>query len=123
MTAARRSRFACPLRGLDRFPGLALRPGARHLGGAEHVRMAADHLVGDRSRDFLEIEQAGLLGHLRMVDHLQQEIAQLVLEVLEIAPRDGVGDLVGFLDGVGRDAREILLEVPRTAACGSRSAP
>ena len=82
------------------------------------MRMPADHLVRDRGRHLVEIEQPGLLGHAGMVDHLQQEVAQLALEVRQIAPRDRIGDLVGLLDGIACDAREILLEVPRTAALG-----
>ncbi len=50
-----------------------------------------------------------------MINHLEQEIAELVLQRVEIVARDRVGDLVGFLDGVGRDGREALLDVPRTA--------
>ena len=50
-----------------------------------------------------------------MVDDLQQEIAELFLQVRHILPFDGVGDLVGFLDRVGRDAREVLFQIPRAA--------
>ena len=53
-----------------------------------------------------------------MIDHLQQEIAKLVTEIVEIAACDGIRDLVGFLDGVGRNGREILFEIPGTAAAG-----
>ena len=35
-----------------------------------------------------------------------------------VAALDRVGDLIGFLDRVGRDRREILLAVPRAAAIG-----
>ena len=59
-----------------------------------------------------------LLRHAGMEDDLQQEVAQFVAQVIEVAARDGVGDLVGLLDGVGRDGRKILLEIPRTAASG-----
>ena len=110
--------FTRPLRRLDRFPGAALRPGAIDLRRAEHVRVAADHLIGGRRGHLVEVEQPGLLGHLGVIDHLEQEVPQLVPEVVEIAPRDRIGDLVGFLDRVRRDAREVLLEVPRTAAIG-----
>jgi len=58
------------------------------------------------------------IGHARMEHDLQQQVAEFVLEVVEIATADRVRDLVGFLDGVGRDGREILLEVPRAAAAG-----
>ena len=58
---------------------------------------------------------------LRVIDDLQQEIAELVLERVEIAPRDRVGDLVGLLDRVGRDGREVLLRDPTDSrVSGSR---
>ena len=58
------------------------------------------------------------LGHAGVEHDLEQEIAELVLELLEIAARDRVGHLVGFLDRVGRNGGEALLEVPRAAALG-----
>jgi len=53
--------------------------------------------------------------HLGVVDDLQQEVAQLFLERPQVIPVDGVGHLVGFLDGVWRDGAEGLLDVPRAA--------
>src|SRR5258706_3058716 len=53
-----------------------------------------------------------------MKHHLQQEIAELVAQVVEIAARDGIGNFIGFLDRVGRDGRKILFEIPRAAAAG-----
>jgi len=50
-----------------------------------------------------------------MKHHLQQEIAEFVPEVVEIAARDGVRDFISLLDGIGRNGRKILLEVPRAA--------
>jgi len=50
-----------------------------------------------------------------MEDDLEQEIAQFIAQVVEIAPRNGVGDLVSLLDGVRRDRFKGLLQVPGTA--------
>jgi len=44
--------------------------------------------------------------------------AELAAEVLHALPPDRVLDLVGLLDGVGRDRGEVLLEVPRAAVAG-----
>ena len=55
-------------------------------------------------------------------DDLEQQVAELVLQVGEVAAGDGVGHLVGFLQRVGRDRREGLLQVPGTAGPGVRSA-
>ena len=80
--------------------------------------MAAHHLVGDRAGHVCEGEQPRLLGHARVIDDLEQQIAQLIGERDEVAPGDGVGHLVGFLDRIGRDAGEILFEVPGAAGGG-----
>ena len=127
MTEMRRSRTgrANVSRGAgSAFGGLVGLPGGglfRHVARrrmAEDVRMAADHLVGDPARDVVEIELTRFLGHAGMEDHLQEEIAELVLERLGLAALGRLGDLVGFLDGVGRDGGEALLEVPGTAVLG-----
>jgi hypothetical protein len=84
----------------------------------EHMRMPPDHLFRDRLDHVPESECALFLGHAGVKHYLQQEIAEFVAEIGEIAARDGVGDLIGFLDGVGRDAREVLFEIPRATAAG-----
>ena len=89
----------------------------------EHMRMPADHLARDGLDHVAERERVLLLRHAGVIDHLQQEIAEFVVEIVEIAARDGVGDLIGFLDGVGRDRRKILLEVPRAAGARACAAP
>ena len=58
------------------------------------------------------------LGHAGMEHDLQQQVAELVAQVLEIAARDRVGDLISLLDGVGRDRFEVLLQVPGAAGAG-----
>ena len=87
------------------------------------MRMAADQLGGDGLDHVAEIEGALFLGHAGVEDDLEQQIAQFVLEVGEIAARDGVGHLVGFLQRIGRDGAEVLLEVPGAAACRACARP
>ncbi len=82
------------------------------------MRMAADHLGGDGVDHAAEIEGALLLGHAGVKHDLEQQVAKLVAQVAQVTARNGVGDLVGFLDGVWRDRREVLLQIPRTAAAG-----
>jgi hypothetical protein len=83
---------------------------------AEDMRMPPYHLFADRLHDAGKIEAAFFLRHLRVEHDLQKEIAKFVLEVVHVTAFDRIGNLVSFLDRVGRDACEILLEVPRTAA-------
>ena len=80
--------------------------------------MPADQLCRDRLDHVAECKALFLIRHLRVEDDLQEEIAQLVLQVIEIAALDRVGNLVGFLDRVRSDRGEILREVPRAANLG-----
>src|SRR5262249_25047946 len=82
-------------------------------GRAEDMRMPANHLVADCLRDVLEGELAALLSHARMEHNLEQEIAELVLEGRRVVELSRFGDLVGFLDRVGRDRPEVLCHIPR----------
>ena len=85
---------------------------------AEDVRMAALELVADAADHVLEREMAGFVGHLRVEHDLELEIAELVGERVHVVARDRVGDLIGFLDRVGRDGREGLLAIPFAAVLG-----
>ncbi len=100
------------------LPRLGLRRRGGDLGVAKDMRVAANHLVGDRGGDVGKIEQPRLLGQARVKHHLKQQVAELVLQCRHVAARDRVGDLVSLLDRIGCDGREILLAVPRAAAFG-----
>ena len=80
--------------------------------------MPAHHLPANRFHHVLEVECLLLVSHLRVIDDLQQKIAKLLGKRRHVPSLDGVGDLIGFLDRIGSDGLEILLEVPRTAAAG-----
>src|SRR2546430_269808 len=73
---------------------------------------------GSEFDDVAEREYVLLFSHAGVEHHLQQEVTELVAQIVEIATRNGVSDLISFLDGVGRYRRKILLEVPRAAAAG-----
>ena len=75
--------------------------------------MPARHLVADRRHHVAERERALFLRHPRVEHHLQQQVAELVLQIRQIATVDRIGDFVGFLDGVRRDGCKGLLEIPR----------
>ena len=82
------------------------------------MRMAPDELSCDGLDHIAEREGPLFLGHAGMENHLEQQIAQFVLQIREIAALDGVHDLIGFLEGVGRNRREILLQIPGAAGSG-----
>ena len=115
---ARRS-LPFPLRRLRRLPVARLLLGALVAALVpEDVRMPRDHLVGDAAGHVGEVEGPRLLGHARMIDHLEQQVAQLAAQVVHVAALDGVGDLIGLLDRVGSDRLEGLLDIPGTARLG-----
>ena len=62
--------------------------------------------------DVVEREMAGFLGHVRVEHDLELKIAKLVGERVHVVAGDRVGDLIGFLDRVGRDRREGLHACP-----------
>ena len=115
----RSTTFRCGLRGgflrLDPLPHAVHCARGLGLFIAENMRVASDHLPRDGISDRREVEFSRFFSHLRVKDDLKQQIAQLVLEVVKIAARDRIGDLIGFLDGIGRNAGEVLLDVPGTA--------
>ena len=97
------------------FPGIGLGRGIRHRGAGKHMRVPAQHFVDDRRRYGLEVETPGLAGYLRVEYDLQQQVAQFVAQRVEVGPVDRIGHFVGFLDGVRRNAGEVLLQVPGAA--------
>ena len=112
---AARGATRSPLLGLDLFPEpLGRSRSARSL-VAEHMGMPTDHFPRDAVDDVVKCEGVLLGSQLRMIDRLQQQIAQLFLQIGHVLSSDRVGDFVGFLDGVGRDGCERLLQIPRAA--------
>lgn len=55
-------------------------------------------------------------GHLRIEEHLQQQVAEFFGEMRKIAALDGVEHLVGFFERVLANGVEALLAIPRAAA-------
>ncbi len=50
-----------------------------------------------------------------MKNRLEQKVTKFTFQLFPILALDGVGDLVGFLDGVGGDGGEVLFDIPRAA--------
>ena len=77
-----------------------------------------DHLVGDVFGDRGKIKVAVLRAHLGVVDHLEEEIAQFPFEVVHVSLFDGIGDFIGFFNGVGHDRGIGLFNIPRATCFG-----
>jgi hypothetical protein len=108
-----------PLGRLDLLPvGVDLvGVGDRHV--AEHVRMPPDELVDDRAGHVVdgEVRVVGTLGgHDGVEGHLHEHVAEFLPERVQVAAVDGVEDLVGLLEQIGRQRGVGLLAVPRALA-------
>ena len=106
----------------DRFMGL-YSPSA----GTVYPRLArleAEGLVTHQVSEGRKVYQITDAGRAELgarqgdLDDLEQEIAQFITQVVEVAARNGIGDLVSLLDRVRSDGFERLLEVPRAARDG-----
>jgi hypothetical protein len=97
------------------LPGAGLFLGVSHRRIREDVGVASGHLLADAGDDVAVVECAGLFRHAGVEDDLEQEVAQLVAEAVEIVALDRVGDLEGLLHRVGGDASEVLPHVPGAA--------
>ncbi len=82
---------------------------------AEDVRVAADELVGQGGGHVVEGELAAVLPDVRLEEHLQEHVTQLLAVVLQIVAHHGREQLVALLLQAGLDAGERLLTVPRAA--------
>ena len=76
--------------------------------------MPGDQLVGDAPGHVLHVE-AGVLGgrDLGVEDHLQQQVAELLPEMIMVAGLDRLDRLGGLLDQVLHQRAMGLLGVPR----------
>ena len=105
------------------LPGFGLGGGIGDAGLSENVRMPVGHFAVDGRNHVVEREQTLLLRQLGMEHHLEQEIAEFVAQVIRLTALDGIGDLIGFFDGVRRQGAEVLLQIPGTAAFGIAQGP
>ncbi len=83
---------------------------------AVDVRMAVYQFVAERIGHIGIVEKALFLTQLGVENHMQQQVAQLLLDSLHVAVGNGVGQFVGLLDGVAAQRLEGLFAVPRTFA-------
>ena len=80
------------------------------------MRVPPDHFAANTVSDVVEIEFTGLRGHLGMKNDLKKQVSQLVTQGGHVFSRDRIRDLIGLLDRIGGNTREVLLAVPGAAA-------
>ena len=81
---------------------------------AKDVRVAIDQLIAQSVGHRADIEQTLLVAHLRVECHVQQQVANLLLDIIHIAVGNCVHQLVSLLDRIATQRLEGLLAVPRT---------
>ena len=79
------------------------------------MRVAAHQLGDDAARDVVDAELPLGEAQLGLEDDLQQQIAQLLAVVVDVAGGQRVDHLVGLLDEVGDQRLQRLLAVPGAA--------
>ena len=80
--------------------------------------VTAQHLGGQHMHHVMEVEPPFLPTKLAVIDHLEQQVPELAGQLIKGASLDGIGNLVGFLEGVRHDRVPILLEIPGAALIG-----
>jgi hypothetical protein len=79
------------------------------------VGVPADHLRDETLQEVSHGELADLLGQTRVEDHLEEQIAELLLELPRVSGLDRLENLVCFLDQIGLQRGARLLTVPGAA--------
>ena len=77
------------------------------------MRVSPDQLLADAARDVAHVERAFLVRELCMDGDLEQEIAELVAQTVEIAGVERLERLIGLLEQMRPQARVRLFLIPR----------
>jgi hypothetical protein len=78
--------------------------------------MSSDELVVNAPRDRGEVAAALLLEQQGKEVGLEEQVAELILELGTVSGERGVRDLIGLFDGVRDDRPRRLLPIPGTVA-------
>ena len=78
------------------------------------MRMTEDKLVGKAIADIGNIELALLASNPRIEADMEQHVAKLLADVMEVILLKGISKLINFLYGVGPERLIGLLAVPWT---------
>ena len=109
---AQRTAPAVLLAQLERLPVLLDFGGRVGVDVAIDVRVPVYEFVAQGVGHVPEIKGALLLAQLRVEDHVQQQVAELLLDSLHVVIRDGIGQFVGLLDRIAAQRVEGLLPIP-----------
>ena len=79
-----------------------------------HMRVPINQLIAELVADIGDIEVTCLGAYLGIEDDVEEDVAELLADVILVVLDDGIGQLIGLLDGVRTQALVGLLTVPRT---------
>ena len=80
------------------------------------MRVTANQLAIQLVEHFGDSEVTLVCGHLRIEQHLQQQVAEFLGKVRKVTALNGVEDLIDFFERVFADGIEGLFAVPGAAA-------
>ena len=83
--------------------------------------MPVHKLVREPIENVVDGKRSLLLAHLRIKEHLQQQVAKFTGKFLPVAIVDRFQNFVGFFQRVGLDGIECLLAIPRAASRSSQT--
>lgn len=90
-------------------------------GGAEDVRVAADHFVVDFADDVGDGEAFFFVGDLGVEEDLEEEVAKFFGKLGVVGGVESVEDLVSLFDEVGAKSGVSLFTIPRAAARSAKA--
>ena len=82
------------------------------------MRVPAQHLVSDAPGDVIEAELAFFVGDLRVKYDVEQQVAQLFLQILGVVTLDRVEQFVRFIERIGGDRCAGLADIPGATVFG-----
>ncbi len=80
------------------------------------MRMPVNKLAREPVEHVINRKRSLLLGHFRVEEHLQQQVAEFAGEFVPVAIVDGLEDFIGFFQRVRFYGIEGLLAIPRAAS-------
>ena len=90
-------------------------------GGAENVRVTANHFVVDGTNDVGDVKTIFFVSDLRVEENLKQKIAEFFREFCVVRGVEGVEDFVGFFNEIRAKGGVGLFAVPRAAFRGAET--
>ena len=85
--------------------------------------MAANQFVHELPRDFFKIKRAAFLRHLRMENHLQQQIAQFLGHFVIVARLNRVNQFINFLNRMAAQTSNASARDPTDSLSANAASP